>query len=116
MKERRERRRQRRQELVEQRASARGYDPRRPLPQRRAPAGSTEEEERLSVYFDIETMQEVEIGNALRHVPNLVMTGTDTGDLQHWYSPHSIREFVERRRRKTTARRKFVLLNVRSRS
>ena len=96
MNERRERRRQRRQELAKQRARARGYNPRRPRPQQRVPAGPTEEEERLSVYFYIETMQEVKEGRGtvLRHVPNLVVAATDTGDLQHWYGPHCIREFV----------------------
>ena len=84
MKVRRERRRQRRQKRAKHRARARGYNSRRPRPPRRAPAGPTEEEERLSVYFDTETMQEVEEeeeGNVLRHVPNLVVAATDTGDL-----------------------------------
>ena len=95
MNDRRERRQDRRREMADRRARARGYDPNRPRPARRA-AHNNEEEERLSVYFDIETMQERDDDHAdvFRHVPNLVVAATTDGDLQHWYGPDCIREFV----------------------
>ena len=47
------------------------------------------------MYFDIESMQVTDgDDNTTRQVPNLVVAGTDSGDLQHWYGPNCIRHFV----------------------
>ena len=94
----RERRRQRRQEQAEQRARARGYNPnqRRRRPQNRLHQPESEEPDLINVYFDIESMQErrEEEEGCLEHVPNLVVAGTDTSDLQSWYGPNCIKDFV----------------------
>ena len=54
------RRRQRQLEIAERRRRARGYNPNRPpLP---PPRRTDQEIDHLTVYFDVETMQEIEDG------------------------------------------------------
>ena len=84
-------RRQHNQAMNEQSRRARGYNPNRPTTSRQR--DEEEEEDLLSVYFDIESMQE-RGEEGLRHVPNLVVACTETSPLRSWYGPDCIRDFI----------------------
>ena len=89
--ERKQQRKQRRQQQASFRARARGRQP--PSTSSNETQASTTE--KITVYFDIESMQvSEEDNNTFRHVPNLVVAASEASDLKSWYGPHCIRDFV----------------------